>query len=264
MYTITLPGGTKDYRLEKGLHELEDHFVRIRDSKLVMLEQLTPQEHVLLLTFLAAMHNRTQVQRDHQKAQWRRVFEVADEMKKWAEKATPEQRRAAASMSVGHGKDTGLTYDDVKQLATDPMQHLLFQMIQTEVPLLYKLDMAILRTDSSPGFITSDHPCVWFDPKAYLRPPFYRAPALMYPTIEITLPVSPSLLIYLNRAGIEGYADLAPTMVDDLNRRTRFSAHQYFVVAKNVTKGIWFHPGVEPEDSWEKTQGKKRGKPTNA
>jgi len=263
MYTIALPDESKDYRLERGLHDLEDQFVRIRDTKLSKEKEVTFEEHVLLLAFVAAMHNRTQVQRNHQKEQWGRVFEVMDKMKKWAETATPEQKRAAASMSLSGGKDTGLTYDDVKKLATEPMQHLLFQMIQTEVPLLNKLNIAILRTDVSPGFITSDRPCVWFDPKAYLRPPFYRAPALMYPTIEITLPISPSQLIYLNRAGIEGYADLAPIMVEELNRRTRFHADKYFVVSKNATKRIWFDPGIEPEDSWER-QAKKRGKPTNA
>jgi hypothetical protein len=86
----------------------------------------------------------------------------------------------------------------------------------------------------------------------------FRGPALMYPTIEITMPISPNQLIYLNRAGIKGYRDVSPFVVEDLNRRTRFLADQYFVVVKNIIKPIWFDRGVEPEDSWEKTQRKNK------
>ena len=251
MYTIRMPDGSNDYRLEHGLHDIEDHFVRIRDNKLSHREELSEEEHILLLAFVAAMHGRTRTQRNHQKAQWGRVFDVIQKMKKWAETATPEQRRAAASLSLpSKDKKDGLTYEQVEKLATEPMQHLLFQFIEAEVPLLHKLNFAILQTSNTPGFITSDNPCVWYDPKWYLRPPIYQAPALMYPTIEITLPVSPKQHLLLNRAGIEGYVDANDQAVDDLNRRTRFECHEHFIVNK---KAIWFYQGIEPTDSWEKT-----------
>lgn len=265
MYTITMPDGIKDYRLEQGLHDLEDQFVRLRDTKLAKELQVTLEEHVLLLSFVAAMHNRTKSQRNHEKEQWGRVFETMEAMRRWAETATPEQKRAAARFPSAPGeKRSSLSYDDVKKLASQPIQHLLFQTIQIEVPLLYKLDCAILSTNTSPGFTTSDRPCVWFDPKAYLRPPIYRMPALMYPTIEITLPISPTQIICLNRTGIEGYADLAPIMVEDLNRRTRFHCDEYFIVNRKGLKRMWFDPGIEPDDSWERTHPPKGPKPTSA
>ena len=43
-----------------------------------------------------------------------------------------------------------------------------------------------------------------------------------------------------------------------MNRRTRFSAYEYFIVNSNTKKDIWFDPGIEPEDSWEKIQKKDR------
>ena len=261
MYTICMPTGLKDYRLERGLHDLEDNFVRIRDTKLTQELEVTIEEHVLLLAFVAAMHNRTKAQRDHQKEQWGRIFESVEEMRKWAETATPEQKRKAASYPLSPGeKQESLGYEDVKKLASEPMQHLLFQTIGAEVPLLYKLDCAVFTTDTSPGFITSDRPCVWFDSKAYLRAPLYRAPALMYPTIEITMPISPTQMINLNRAGIGGYIKLAPLQVEEFNRRLRFCCDEYFVVNKKGINRFWFDPGIEPEDSWERTHPLKGGK----
>lgn len=118
------------------------------------------------------------------------------------------------------------------------------------VPLLRALDFAILTTDDSVGFITSDNPCVWCDPLAYKRPPMHRQPALMYESIEITMPVSPKECILLNRQGVNGYRKIPP---DAMNRRTRLFADESFVVNKNVKKDIWFEQGVEPDDSWDKT-----------
>jgi len=79
----------------------------------------------------------------------------------------------------------------------------------------------------------------------------------MYDTINITLPLSPSAVLFLNRKGINGYRQIAEHVVDDVNRKTRFYANEYFVVNSNIAKDIWFKTGEEPEDSWEKKQAKK-------
>lgn len=116
------------------------------------------------------------------------------------------------------------------------------------------MSVAVVETSSSPGFITSDHPCGWFDPEAYKRAPFWRAPALASPSIEITLPLSPRQLLWLKWDGVSGYIPVKDSVAEELNRRIRFLAHEFFVVNSNVKKDVWFDPGVEPEDSWEKTR----------
>ncbi|MGH7206763.1 MAG: DUF4238 domain-containing protein, partial [Nitrospiraceae bacterium] len=139
----------------------------------------------------------------------------------------------------------------------NPIQKMMGSMIRTLTPLLTRLDIAIFEAEDKIGFITSDHPCVWFDSDAYRRPPLYRAPALMYQTIEITLPVSPRQCVCLSRLGIGGYLPATEAIVNEFNRRTRFHADKYFVVIRNETKPIWFDAGVEPDDSWDKLHGHK-------
>jgi hypothetical protein len=129
-------------------------------------------------------------------------------------------------------------------------------LITAVTPNLFVLDFAVFTTDDDIGFITSDNPCVWFDPAAYKRPPMYRAPALMYETIEITVPISPHQCLAFNRRNIKGYIDVNQKMVDEINRRARFNCDEYTVVRKKYKKDMWFDPGEEPEDSWEKTQKK--------
>jgi hypothetical protein len=177
-----------------------------------------------------------------------------DRMTEWAKTATPEHRRSAAS--VGGGLRPTLGYEDVKRIVDKPMESMLIPMIETGTPLLMGLDFLVL-TSVEPAFITSDYPCVWFDPEAYKRPPLYQQPALIYESIEITLPVSPHQLILLNRRQLSGYRGVPDRIVDEYNRRTRFGCSEYFVNSSNAMKPIWFEPGVEPEDSWRKRQPEK-------
>jgi hypothetical protein len=151
-----------------------------------------------------------------------------------------------------------LNYEQVKALHDNPMKSMLVPFIHAATPSLCKLDVAIFETDDELGFITSDHPCVWFDAEAYKRPPMWRTPALMYESIEISLPMSPRHCVVLNRRGVNGYIKATPLIVDHMNKRTRFQADKHFVARLNQTKSIWFDPGEEPEDSWEKTQGKEK------
>jgi len=250
LYTIELPDGGRNLVLEHGLAQLESEFVSIRDTKLDLLEPLEPSEHAFLCVFVAAMHARTPARRDHLSEQWGKVLAMADQMREWAKTATPEQKHAATSLPSSN-RQRSFTYDEVKALAERPLQTAMLPFIKVEAPLLTRLDCVVV-TSHSGGFITSDNPCVWFDAEACKRPPMFQSPALMYESIEISLPVSPLQVILLNRRGLSGYLPVPPRIVDELNRRTRFGCTEYFVNSTNATQPIWFDLGVEPEDSWRK------------
>ncbi len=258
MYTIRREGGARDLVLEHGLSGLETEFTRIRNSKLNFHRDLDDREHVMLCAFTAAAQARTPRSREHHQSQWGRVLDLMDDLHEKMKTATPEQRRNAAAISASPTTSgTGFTHEQVKQLHANPLQTLLRPAIQTITPLLCKLDLAVYVSADDIGFITSDHPCVWFDPESYRRPPMYRGPALMYDTIEITLPLSPSLCLFLNRRGISGYIDAHQIVVNELNRRTRFYADEQIVVRKNTLREYWFQQGVEPADSWNNLHSKK-------
>lgn len=256
MYTIDEPDGGRDLGLEKGLSTIEHGFCLVRDKKLKDRKPLTGDDHVVLCAFVAAMSARTKAWRDHQAGQWSNVLEMANRVREQARTMTPEQRKAFSQFSpppASGRRDTSLSHEQVEQLATKPLQRLLIPNVRVMLPLMRQMRMAVIETKSSPGFITSDHPCCWFDPEAYKRPPFWRSPALAYPSIEITLPLSPQQTLWLTWGGLTGYIPVADSVAEELNRRSRFHAHEYFIVNANVKKSVWFDRGVEPEDSWEKT-----------
>jgi len=249
MYTLVSPDGERDLFLENGLSGLEAAFCRVRDETLMRGAPLSPKDEVIIKAFMAAMHVRTPAQREHQRSQWGELLQMAESMTRQWKAATPAQR-SAMTMAPGPSRGTPIDLEDLRETVDRPMQAMFLPMFQAEFSGLMPLDIVVMQTKARPGFITSDAPCVWFDPDAYKRPPMLQSPGLIYPKIEISLPVSPSLLVCLNRRGVHGYVNMRDEFVDaQINRRTRVHADQNFVVNRNMKVDIWFDPGVEPEDS---------------
>jgi hypothetical protein len=77
----------------------------------------------------------------------------------------------------------------------------------------------------------------------------------MYPTIEITMPISPSRMAvltrydspYVRKDGNTGvYRDVTLPEVDESNRRTRFYCDQHFVSNCRLANPFWLDPGRLP------------------
>lgn len=248
IYTIKLLDGSRNLTIEHGLSGLETQFAELRRNKLISHEELSIEDYAILCAFTAATHARTPKQRDHLEKMFSMPKMLIEKMREKIKTAQPHDRDIILKemSSIPSGGPT-FNYEEIKKLAESPLQYTLVPAIQAETPLLLQMDHAILFTDSSPGFITSDAPCVWFDPDAYSRPYPYNAPGICYPKIEITLPISPSQIFFLNRAGISGYIQITEAILDELNQRTCCYANEFFVVSHNQTKQIWFEIGSPPK-----------------
>jgi hypothetical protein len=203
---------------------------------------------VKLLAFVAAQQARTPRMREHIRSQWGHALDLMDELKANMERATPEERKRAADFPrLSSRNERSMSHDDVRRLVAEPLQSTVAPLVSSLTPLLTKLNMTLLCTDGEPSFITSDEPCVWFDPAAHQRPAFYRAAALMYPTLEITMPLTPRCMLFLSRSAPTGYVDASPALVHELNRRTRAYAEQFFVSQTSEAHPHWYERGEPPE-----------------
>lgn len=246
MYTLTLEDGTRDLSIEHGLSGLENAFATVRRNTLSRRRRLSDSDHIIIRAFIAATQARSRLQRDHWQDQWQGVLEDMEALREAMEKASPEQRKAMSSISKLNSGSETLGEADVRSLAERPLQHTLVPLMQQQVVLLAPMTLTILCTNSEPGFITSDAPCVWFDPEAYKRPFPFDSPGLMYDTIEITLPVSPFQLAVLSRRDLQPYLDIPDHLVDEFNRRTRAHCQEEFVVRRDLTRPAWFDLGSPP------------------
>lgn len=237
MYTIVDKNGNRILEIEHGLSGLEGKFALIRDNKLASQQKLSLEERYYILIFVAAMHVAIKV---HLSSEWGKVVELGNMVKQSYENGTPEQRKALESVGSLNNDGPSFTLDEVGKFQQEPMQTIMIPRINAEFNLYTKMHLSILNTDDEVGFITSDNPCVWFDPEAYKRPPFYRSVGLGYKSVEVTLPISPKQAILISHTPLPLYLNVDMLNVDSINRKTRFHADKYYVVNRNYKKDFWF------------------------
>ncbi len=232
MYTIHLDDGTRILDIEHGLSGLESLFTKIRRESINIKSELSPNDILIILAFIAASFERTKMKRDYHKKFWGEIVEYAENLKKYMLSLSPEERkRKSVNSSSG---ESSLSLDDAKRLAENPLQEMLIASINTSIEMFRPMCLRFLHTTSKLGFITSDAPCVWFDREAYKRPFPYNQPGLAFPTIEITLPVSPHFMAYLTWKGNTTYIEIPDYLVNEYNRRTRYFCNEYFVVNQKI------------------------------
>lgn len=196
-YTIKMPNGERNLIIEDTLADLESKFVRVR-AKVEKREALTDEDRAVLCLFTAAMHARTNKAGEHWREQQQNMYDHVVEME----------------TSVGAEPHTSLL---IAAMLENAHQHFIAMALETEAPLYFVMNMTILCTDDAIGFITSDAPCAWFNPKAHTFPPFYRSPGSAQNDIEVTLPLTPRLMLLFSHHKFDPYVNVPPQFVEHAN-----------------------------------------------
>ncbi|MGN6828147.1 DUF4238 domain-containing protein [Paucibacter sp. M5-1] len=260
IYTIVGADGERDLRLEHGLCALEDQFTRIRNK--TFFKGLWPDEEQFasVLAFVCTAHSRTRAFRDFHKNQWSSIRERMEDMQRALKTASPVQREAMVAMSRSSLSDKrgSMGIEDVRNIERDVMQVMLSATMQIELPMMARMSLAVLRTDDSVGFVTSDVPVMYMDPTAYRRQPMFRSPTLGTREIEVSMPLSPSLCLLLtHRHDLTGFIDVSAKVVNEMNRQRILRADESFIANRNDVCPQWFEHPPMPDDAWEKVRERK-------
>jgi len=149
-----------------------------------------------------------------------------------------ERNRVLRANQSQIGAESGITQEEVREILRSPQRHLMLPQIAAMLPALRSMNMARFHTDDALGFITSDAPVIIGDPKH--NPAWLSGVRLMSPTVEIYLPIAPSLCAVLQRTGTSGIHPADKSFVDEVNRIIRFSCHESYVARRNATDPYWF------------------------
>ena len=243
-YTIKNLNGERDLVLEHGLAQLESQFAVLRDKKISKRKPLTLQDKSLICTFTAAMYARTKARRNHLQEQWQQVLDKGNRMAAWAKTASPEQvKQLSSALHAPHDKGSSLSMSDIEYIVENTIQSSLGAEIGTIAPALLNMQFVILDTLAVPAFITSDNPCVWFDPDLHNKPSPFGAGGLISPSIEISLPLSPTQCIFFGRKLVASnfYIPIQITnpLTDTLNSRTWVYSDEFFISNQTTVKFSW-------------------------
>lgn len=237
-YTIKLPNGDRDLTVENTLGGLENKFVSIR-TRIRRQETLTTRDRANLCLFTAAMQARTLRAGDHWRGSQQKHHDVV------------------VSMEQQHNLEP-IASSKLAQIVETAPQDMVMLSLEMQAPLYFGMHMSVFITDDPIGFITSDTPCVWFNPKAHTMPPMYRTSGLIQRDIEVSLPLTPHHLLFISHKEFPFYVKIRSAIVDEMNRLRRAYCTEEFVSWKGETRPSWFELGERPADAWENTEeGKK-------
>lgn len=237
LYTVHTKDGERNLTIEQNLSRLEGEFSRLRKNKLEKKIPLSQKDHLLLCMFVAAMYGRTVAQADHWRTFWRDSGDLLAKAQRVWEEATPE-KRAGIELAFGGALDDNapvLSEEDINELESQPFDPMLEVLITRVAPILFRFPYIILETLDEIGFITSDNPCVSFDP--------FGLGGFGSPTIEITLPLSPKQMLFISRElDTKGmYFEVKNQMfIDAMNHRTKLHANKNFVSNRGELRFAWF------------------------
>ena len=170
---------------------------------------------------------------------------MMERMKRAYDDAPPEGKRAFEAISAhgrrAEGRGHSMDIDDVKRLEVETVQRALAPSIRAMLRGMSDMHVAVLCTDDPIGFVTTDDPCTWFDPELFRMPAYLRSPGLGSPTIEVTMPLSPSQCLFISRrADISGFLDVQADTVDALNARHIWHASECFISRQEIVRECWF------------------------
>lgn len=230
-YTTYDLDGNRVLDLEHKLKQIEDRFVGLRDTKLRNHEPLGESDRMTLALFAATAFARTKREKQGGQQIWRDYLDMVDEL-------PPELSQAVKKTQE---------YQDVLRLHKDqPLLYHLYLFVNTAGRYLYYLNCAIYETNLKPGLITSDNPCIWFDPSVYdlTQPLTYFG--VGSPTLNIIFPISPWQYASFEQRGPDGYKDLSSMpeieegIVDSINAMTVANSAEQIVVSEKALKPSWF------------------------
>jgi hypothetical protein len=248
MYTIKLASGKRDVRIEKSLSLIEGMFAPLRE-RVAKREELTDEDRAVLCVFTAAMYFRSRKSRDHLRGQFKNMLrigrEMTEHMRAQRKALPPKEYQALSRRMVGGPKDESRTLSmaDVQRLADEPLQQLMWPLIQPRASELFRMNLSIVCASDDLGWITSDTPTAVRMPGLDEVPLFRRPPGFSWPTTEVFLPLSPESLALFHWDGNSAYTFAPQSVQDEINQVIRWYAQSEIVVHRNETRPVWFVDG---------------------
>ncbi len=242
-YTNVDEDGERDVRTEKILSVVESRFSRVRRENIENRRPIDKNDKSILCSFTAVMHARTKARAEHTSDQWKKVLDLGKRMQDRMETASDEEKKSMASiLHSGGSSSNSFTLEEVENIVDNPIQSFMAREIIVTSDYLQVIPMAILTTSDPIGFITSDAPCVCFDPALLEDQPPFGAGGFISPSLEVTLPLSPSSCLYFSRGFINDcvYLDVDNAILGQMNLRTKLYCRESIILNQEVNDPSWF------------------------
>ena len=218
LYTLKIKG-QKNYSIEETLANLEGKYAEVFRSKIKNKIPLNEEEHIIFCAFVCVMLQRTLRHKDNLERFLNELIEHAEALE--------------TTHNAPHKQS-----EEIKQYKENSHKLGVVQTLPDITELLMKMNIAFLCAEGGAKFITSDDPCNLFNPD--LQWQRFYSPGLAQRNIQVTLPLSPNIMLCMSWSNLRGYLQLEKNRVEDANRMIVGHCYKYFVCFSSKTKRMWF------------------------
>ena len=219
-YTLKIKTGEKDYSIEESLAQLESEYSSVFEKKIKLKTPLDDYDHIVLCTFVAAMLQRTQKQKENIEGFIDQLIKITEDLEK-ANRAEPKKSA------------------ELRQEREYAHKLTLIKSIPQIAKILSKMNLAFLCTTRRVSFITSDTPCFLFNEELQWHRSY--GPGLAQKYVEVRMPLSPEISVSFSWANnLRGYLEIGMDLIHEHNRMVYAHSHESFVANSPKIKRRWF------------------------
>lgn len=218
LYTLKLKSGEKNYAIEETLSKLEGKYAEIFRSKIKNHLPLNEEEHIYLCAFVSVMLQRTLRHRDNMEHFFGELIRHAEAIEQQHNLEPKESERLKKYRQDTHKLGVLQTLPDITEL-------------------LMKMSIAFLIAPKGVKFLTSDDPCNLFNPDLQWQK-FY-GPGLGQKNVQVTLPLSPEILLCMSWSNLRGYIKWDKSWSDEANRMIVGKCYKYYISNSPRIKWRW-------------------------
>lgn len=220
LYTLNIAGKGKNYSIEQTLSQLEGEYASVFRTKIKNKLPLSEYEHIMLCAFAATMLQRTLRHKDTLESFFDELISHAESLERQHNIAPTESQKLQTLKENAHKTS-------------------IVQLLPDLTKVLIQMSVAFLCTDKHRAtFVTSDDPCNLFN--SDLQWQRFYGPGLGQKNIQLTLPLSPNIMLCMSWTNLRGYIAWEKKHVEEANRMGIGHCYRHFISHTPKTKRAWF------------------------
>ncbi len=128
--------------------------------------------------------------------------------------------------------------NNLKETKQEIHKKSVFQNLEEITNIFLNMGLAFLCAEKNVKFLTSDDPCNLFNPDLQWQK-FY-GPGLAQKNIQVTMPLSPQILLCFSWTNLRGYISWNKKLVEDSNRMLVGHCYKYFISSESKIRRMWY------------------------
>jgi hypothetical protein len=210
--------------IENALAEIEGNYKKVLDNKIIPNKKLSAEDKLAISYFLSTLEVRTPLNKENSD-------EFINDMREQVvhlEEAMGNSQKSQLHQELDDAERQNIMFTQTLAVAFD-------------VNRFGSVDMLFLSPQfdgDDSFFITSDFPVTMVD---FTMMNSFYPPTPMDTTVEVIIPLTPKIALFVNNIGLNGYKQIDYNFVREINNRVLRRSNKFIISPKKLDKDFSFY-----------------------